>query len=199
MNEALAWELIHAVRGRSFGTENLSAILAVLLFSLDDEVNPAWESIFRISVSEAGVEDDDFEDDDVEATLADPSWPVIKVYVPCPEIWNVCGFGSAGVVQKQPDGLLSLTMFELSLIDGGVMEACHEGDLTPRQMEDFLEGVGHHLHPWQEGPPDLASRYIWEPTPWILRKTVGKMTMTSKATWQWCPSLREMKNSGWPD
>lgn len=161
MTEDLAWKLIKAMRREQFNLEKQSAVIFALLTCLEGGVNPVWETIFRISASEAEIEEVEDDPDGSEGTGPDPSWPVIKSFVPWPEVWNACGFGSAGVVQEQPGGLLSLTFFQLSLIDGGLGLAFQKGDLTPEKMEDLLENLTHLAPPWQEGPLELTSRYVW--------------------------------------
>lgn len=160
MTEGLAWKLIKAMRREALDPEKQSAIILTLLTCLEGGVNPVWEIIFRISVSEAELEDED-DPDGSEESWPDPSWPVAGSFVPRRDVWNVCGFGSAGVVREQPGGLLSLTMFQLSLIDGGVHTAFTKGDLTPEILKALLESLADHMPPWQEGPLDLASRFVW--------------------------------------
>lgn len=160
MTEGLAWKLIKALRREAFDPEKQSAVLLTLLTCLGGGVNPVWEIIFRISASEAGVEDENGPGGS-EETWPDPSWPVVRSFVPRPEVWNACGFGSAGVVREQPGGLLSLTLFQLSLIDGGIHTAFTKEDLTPEKLEALLEIMARLAPPWREGPPELASRYVW--------------------------------------
>ncbi|MFZ5633360.1 MAG: SEC-C metal-binding domain-containing protein [Bacillota bacterium] len=158
--ENLAWKLINTLRRETFGPEKQQAVISALLTCLEGGANPVWEMIFRISLSEAGFEDKE-DPGGAERTWPDPSWPVVRSFVPRRDVWNVCGFGSAGVVQEQPGGLLSLTFFQLGLIDGGLLLAFNKGDLTPDRLETLLKDLGHHAPPWREGPPELASRYAW--------------------------------------
>jgi hypothetical protein len=159
-NENLAWKLIKALRQETFGPEKQQAVIFALSTCLDGGANPVWEMILRISLGEAELEDED----DLEGggeTYPDPSWPVVRSFVPRQEVWNVCGFGNAGLVREQPGGLLSLTMFELSLIDGGIHTAFTKGDLTPENLGALLEIIALQAPPWQDGPLELASRFVW--------------------------------------
>lgn len=57
--ENLARKLIKELRREAFGPEKQQAVIFALSTCLEGGVNPVWETIFRISVSEAEVEDKD--------------------------------------------------------------------------------------------------------------------------------------------
>ncbi|MCL6612930.1 MAG: SEC-C domain-containing protein [Peptococcaceae bacterium] len=161
--EDLVRKLIDAIRREPFDTEKRSAVIFALKTCLESGANQVLLVIFRVSLSEFEFEDEDDDEDPgfPERSHPDPSWPVVRSFVPRQDVWNVCGFGSAGVIQEQPGGLWSLTMFQLGLIDGGLQTAFSKDDLTPEKLKTLLEIMAQHALPWQEGPLDLASRFVW--------------------------------------
>src|SRR5262249_16694975 len=43
-------------------------------------------------------------------------WPIARAYVPVSDVWRATGFGTAGIVRRQPDGRHTLAMFTIKLV-----------------------------------------------------------------------------------
>src|SRR5687767_81482 len=87
------------------------------------------------------------------------TWPIFRAYTPIPDAFRVSGYGTAGIVRVQPNGRLSSAFFMLNLSGSGV--DLMFGKETPDTVEALLRAGDRDLPPWQEGPADLAARYVW--------------------------------------
>jgi hypothetical protein len=73
----------------------------------------------------------------------------------------ISGLGKAGFVREQPDGKLSLIIFEIDALEGGLNSVYLKNDLDLKVLENLLEDLQHELPPWQEGTPEQAALCIW--------------------------------------
>jgi hypothetical protein len=89
------------------------------------------------------------------------TWPIFRAYTPIPDAFRVSGYGTAGIVRVQPNGKLSSAFFMLNLSGSGVDLMFGKDDETPDTVEALLRAGYRDLPPWQEGPADLAARYVW--------------------------------------
>lgn len=89
------------------------------------------------------------------------TWPIFRAYTPIPDAFRVSGYGTAGIVRIQPDGKLSSAFFMLNLSGSGIDLMFGRDDETPDTVESLLRAGYRDLPPWQEGPADLAARYVW--------------------------------------
>jgi len=64
-------------------------------------------------------------------------------------------------VRVQPNGRLSSAFFKLNRSGSGVDLMFGKDDETPDTVEALLRAGDRDLPPWQEGPADLAARYVW--------------------------------------
>jgi hypothetical protein len=73
----------------------------------------------------------------------------------------ICGFGSTGFVREQPDGLLSLTIFRINALEGGLNSVFIKNDFDLETLDNLLENLKDDLPPFHEGTPEQASLCIW--------------------------------------
>jgi hypothetical protein len=93
-------------------------------------------------------------------------WPVVRALVPVADAFLVSGYGTAGIVRRQPDGLLACAFFFLNLSNGGIELVFGKDDASEADVEFTLsEGTGD-LPPFEEGPAELAARYVLGARAW---------------------------------
>jgi len=92
---------------------------------------------------------------------ADASWPIERAYVPVADVWRATGLGLAGVVRRQPNGLLTQVLFTISLLDRGLESIIGKCDMQEGEPESFLESIRQDLFPFEDGPAAVASQFIW--------------------------------------
>jgi hypothetical protein len=88
-------------------------------------------------------------------------WPLVKAFVPSPEPWRVSGYGSAGVIRRQPDGRCASAFFTFSVMHVGIETMFGQDDKPAEEIERGLREYGHLMPPCEEGPEDLVSRFVW--------------------------------------
>jgi len=89
------------------------------------------------------------------------SWPIVRAYVPLEDAWTASGYGSAGIVRRQPNGRLSCAMFTINLSAGGLeLGFCFE-DKTEVELEETLEKIADEMPPFVEGNAGVAAKYTW--------------------------------------
>src|SRR5258705_6402945 len=88
-------------------------------------------------------------------------WPLVKAFVPSPDPWRVSGYGSAGVIRRQPDGRCASAFFTFSLMHLGIETMFGEDDKPLEEIEKGLREYRHLMPPCEEGPEDLVSRFVW--------------------------------------
>jgi hypothetical protein len=88
-------------------------------------------------------------------------WPIVRAYVPMEDAWKVSGWGTAGIVRRQPDGKLSYSIFTIDLSSGGLLEAFGTDDRTEEELEESSGEMIDLLPPFVLGEADLAARYVW--------------------------------------
>ncbi|HEV8605338.1 MAG TPA: hypothetical protein VGQ99_08235 [Tepidisphaeraceae bacterium] len=89
------------------------------------------------------------------------AWPIVRAYVPMEEAWEVSGWGTAGIVRRQPDGKLTNSLFMIDLSSGGLMEAFGAENRTDEELEANSADMIDLLPPFVTGEADLAARYVW--------------------------------------
>src|SRR5258706_12393137 len=62
-------------------------------------------------------------------------WPIVRAYVPMEDVWRVSGWGTAGIVRRQPDGKLTYSIFTIDLSSGGLLEAFGADDRTEDDLQ----------------------------------------------------------------
>jgi hypothetical protein len=89
------------------------------------------------------------------------TWPVARVLVPRPAVWQATGLGTAGVVRAQPDGRYASAFFVMSLEDHGLKGLFGKDDASMDEIDALLAGVHGLVPPWCDGPLALASEFAW--------------------------------------
>ena len=85
-------------------------------------------------------------------------WPIVRAYVPMGDAWRVSGWGTAGIVRRQPDGKLTYSIFTIDLSRGGLLEAFGAEDTTEELLEASSGEMIDLLPPFVVGEADLAAR-----------------------------------------
>lgn len=148
----------HALRFRQYTKEERAALVfAIFTCLIDSGINPVWDQIFRASIA---LELEKGGDESIE-DFPDPSWPIVKAFVPDREIMRICGIGSAGFVRQQPDGLLSITFFIMNPLEGGISEIFTKNNLNVKELDELMNMFQRNLPPWHEGSSEIASLCIW--------------------------------------
>jgi hypothetical protein len=89
------------------------------------------------------------------------AWPIVRAYVPMPDAWKASGWGTAGIVRRQPDGKLTYSLFLIDLSSSGLLEAFGADDRTEEDLEACSGEMIDLLPPFVVGDADLAARYVW--------------------------------------
>jgi len=77
------------------------------------------------------------------------------------DAWKVSGWGTAGIVRRQPDGKLAYSVFMIDLSSGGLLEAFGAEDRTEEELQASSGEMIDLLPPFVMGEADLAARYVW--------------------------------------
>lgn len=148
----------HALRFRQYiKKERAALVFAIFTCLIDSGVNPVWDQILRATIA---LEIEKGEDESSE-TFPDPSWPIVKAFVPDNEIMKICGVGSAGFLRQQPDELLSITFFIMNPLEGGISGVFTKNDLDLKELDKLMNILQKDLPPWHEGSSEKAALCIW--------------------------------------
>ena len=88
-------------------------------------------------------------------------WPIVRAYVPVPDVWQATGLGTAAIVRRQPDGKSAYAMFPIKLLERGIDMLLGKHDLSEQELDEELADLRDVFPPFEEGPPELAADYIW--------------------------------------
>ena len=95
------------------------------------------------------------------------SWPILRAYVPLSDAWFSTGLGSAAIIRQEPGTDRAAWMcIVLDLSAGGIQHMFGRLDSSPQEAQKLLTQLKYQIPPMQEGPPDLAARYIWGAYAW---------------------------------
>ena len=98
-------------------------------------------------------------------------WPIARAYVPISDVWRATGLGTACIVRRQPNGKLTHACFTINLLEHGIELMAGKADQTLIELNDFFESMRDLVPPYEEGPTELASAYIWGA--WALGEREG--------------------------
>src|SRR5262249_42151442 len=89
------------------------------------------------------------------------SWPVLKAWVPVPEVFAVTGFGIVGVLRERGSGSFVSAYYMLRLTEGGLYGMTHKDRADPEKEDEFVELSAKQFAPGQPGDPGLAAMLLW--------------------------------------
>jgi len=154
----LCTKIMQVLRLGEYNKEERAALIfAIITCLLEPGVNSVWDQISRVSIALVL----EISEEEKNEVLPDLSWLIVKAFVPDREVMYICGFGCTGFLREQPDGLLSLTIFRINALEGGLNSVYIKNDLDLEALDNLLEKLKHDLPPWQEGTPEQASLCIW--------------------------------------
>lgn len=159
IHQEMLAQLVGVIRNRKYNEEELRALIFALADCLESPgVNVVSEALLHRSVELY------FEMTQENLVLNEevhPQWPIKEVFIPLKAIWDIAGVGMVGVVQEQPDGLFSLTAFQLRLISRGLESIAFYSDLTREELEQKLAAMQNNYPYAEKGSLEQAAPYIW--------------------------------------
>jgi hypothetical protein len=92
----------------------------------------------------------------------DPTgWPIERTWSPLVDAWSATGEGSAAILRRRPDGRFAGAFFGISMTQDGLTFAGDLPDAEPGEFEGVLRKLGEGIPPYQEGPPEVVSGFVW--------------------------------------
>ncbi len=98
------------------------------------------------------------------------SWPILRAYVPNPDVWQATGCATLGIVRRAPNGNCWSAYAPIQLSMGGIISVYGDEDKPEARIDDLHRSLGDMVPPSEVGSPDLAARIVWGAYAWSLSK-----------------------------
>jgi hypothetical protein len=97
-------------------------------------------------------------------------WPIERAFVPIDDIWRATGAGTVGIIRRSPGGECWSCIAPIQLNMGGITGFSGDMEKPLEKVLGFYQEMTQSclIPPSEEGPPELAARYLWGAYGWGL-------------------------------